>query len=811
MTLLDDADDHQTLADIIDITDGDTTPPVYDAAIEYLTAGWTPTPLRGKIPTQKQWVGLRPSNADCWAWWVDGNHDGIGIVCGRISNQLLVADLEGELVSDTQRMRQVLANAADLGVDHLLTQAFAEASAATPSGGRHLFFTIPTLEAIPGNEKLAFKGNGDTAVLLAETRGEGGQVAVPPGNGRAWLHASGPGKAITLTADELPKILDAFRRLDESTRRIAPPKPRRPYTPDADRQPSVADAWIAPLMNGDITWADILDEGWTHSGYDSDGRSLWVRPDYGNKTKAHSSAKGYERYTDNPTPVLVVHSTSVQHLPHGPGNRLTPARVWAHCHFDGDEAAANAALETAATTGDLDPRITRPIPTPVLDTAHAIAATKPPREPAPTLTPFEPGQPDPEWWDTRPELRHIRDFARARQVAPFSLLAAALVRLTGHIPHTVTLPPLIGGRASLNLFAVLAGPSGGGKSAVTAATSELLPSAPKWTHVGSGEGLLHTYVRRVQRKDNPDEPARYIVEQHTHTAIGIIDEVDTLTALGARQGSTLLPTLRSMWTGSEVGFGYADPTKRLHLDAHTYRLGLVIGAQPTRCGALFDEADAGTPQRMIWAALTDPNAPDNPPPDPGPLHLQLPDMRRASSIINLCDTIRDTVAEHRKQVLRNGHAPGLDGHAQLNRIKVAAILAILDGRLDVTDDDWDLAGHIQTVSDRTRSLVQQAIAHDAHDKVQSRAAVAARIAVSVDQEQHNNKVRRAAARIARAVTTAGQLARGKLRAKLSAPERGVFEEAVDVAVSEGWIIPQQWRHPGNDAPVEGFAAGEAKV
>ena len=54
--------------DIVDaeIIEDDTHWPVYDAAVAYLDAGWTPTPLRGKVPTQKRWVGLKPSKADCW-------------------------------------------------------------------------------------------------------------------------------------------------------------------------------------------------------------------------------------------------------------------------------------------------------------------------------------------------------------------------------------------------------------------------------------------------------------------------------------------------------------------------------------------------------------------------------------------------------------------------------------------------------------------------------------------------------------------------------------------------------------------------
>ena len=177
-----------------------TTQPVYDAAVGYLRAGWTPTPLRGKIPTQKKWVGLKPSEIDCWSWWVeDARHDGVGIICGRTSGNLVVVDLEDTLVNDAETFSRVLTAAEAAGVAELIRDAFRQACATTPSGGRHLYFTVTDSDTVPGNEKLAYRGNGDDAVLLAETRGEGGQVAAPPGDGRTWRGDSGAGKSVPVT------------------------------------------------------------------------------------------------------------------------------------------------------------------------------------------------------------------------------------------------------------------------------------------------------------------------------------------------------------------------------------------------------------------------------------------------------------------------------------------------------------------------------------------------------------------------------------------------------------------------------------
>lgn len=781
---------------------------LYEAALAYLAAGWTPTPLRDKIPTQKRWTRLKPSGPDCWAWWVDDDHNGIGIICGATSGNLLVIDIEKELVADQARLAAVIGacQQTDPGAARKLIDSFSHSAAVTPSNGRHLYLTV-TDAPTPGNVKLAFRGAGDDAVLLAETRGEGGQVAAPPGLGRVWLGEAGPGRATPVAGAELAAILDAFRSLDESgIRHQPPPAPSQPYIPDPQRRPSVADAWTNCLMSGAITWADILDPGWTPNGYDDENRSLWVRPDYGDKTKAPYSAKGFERWKGGARPVLVVHSTSVPHLPQGEGRRLTPLRVWAACYFSGDEAAANSALEALATTGEVDPRIGH-VPTSVVDEARRIAESR-----DTPLAAFTPEITQTDWWDSRPWLRHIHTFARSRMVSPYALLAVALVRTAANIPPWYVLPPIIGGRGSLNLFCALVGPSGAGKTAVCAASDELMPWADHWVHIGSGEGLLHTYAARTRRED-PDRPGKWVydIEQHTYRATGIVDEIDTLTALGARQGATLLPTLRSAWSGSSIGFGYADPTKRLSLKPHSYRLGLVVGAQPTRCEALFDEADAGTPQRFIWAPLIDPHAPDDPPDNPGPLQqASLPKPEFGDQHLQVPRVLTDAVTANRRQALRTGNTNGLDGHALLNRVKVAAAVALIEGRVDVTDDDWELAGAIQATSDLARAWVQAQIADQRASTAAQRAESRAKEAVVVDRTVTDARVGRIARVIARAVHASGEdgLPMGKASTAVAGRDRGDFDAGVHFAVAAGWIAESERPHPKTGEPVHVLVPGK---
>lgn len=417
---------------------------------------------------------------------------------------------------------------------------------------------------------------------------------------------------------------------------------------------------------------------------------------------------------------------------------------------------------------------------------------------------------DPDWWEERAWLTHIHTFARSRMVSPYALLSVALVRVASNVPPWVTIPAIIGGKGSLNLFCTLVGPSGAGKSAVCAASDEMMPWADPWSHIGSGEGLVHTYAARVQA-DDPDSPGkkRYILEQHTYRATGIVDEIDTLTALGSRQGATLLPTLRTAWSGGSFGFGYADPSKRLALKAHSYRLGLVVGAQPTRCEALFDEADAGTPQRFIWAPLIDPEAPDDLPQNPGVLTVPTSWANGGyGTQMEVPQVLVDAVTSARRVALRTGDTRGLDGHALLNRVKVSAAVALMEGRTEITEDDWRLAGRIQAVSDNTRTWVQNVISQQHETDAEKRAKGRAREAVVVDRTVTDARIGRIAKVIARAVTRDGEITVGVAKNRVAKRDRDDVDAALEFAMAAGWVTQTERPHAQTGDPVAVLVTGK---
>lgn len=324
-----------------------------------------------------------------------------------------------------------------------------------------------------------------------------------------------------------------------------------------------------------------------------------------------------------------------------------------------------------------------------------------------------PTQEHDELWNARPVLAHIRDFARARRCSPWAALGVTLARTCTAIPPFVVLPPSIGSYASLNIFVALEGPSGAGKDAATGAAKDAMDVGPITTAgLGSGEGIAHQYVR--YRPPNVKTGDSGGLEQHTKAVLFTVAEVDTLAALVGRQASTTAPELRKTWMGDELGFAYVDKEKRLRLDAHSYRLCLLVGVQPERAGVLLDGAAAGTPQRFVWLPALDPDAPDIRPAEPPPWtrpRFAWPLTKRADGLtaLQVCPTAAAAVDAGRLGRLR-GDGDALDGHSLLARLKVAALLGILDGRAEAGEEDWHLAGIIMAKSDATRATVTAALA-----------------------------------------------------------------------------------------------------
>ena len=390
-----------------------------------------------------------------------------------------------------------------------------------------------------------------------------------------------------------------------------------------------------------------------------------------------------------------------------------------------------------------------------------------------------------EFWDSRPTLRHVHDFARARMASPWAVLGVVLARVVAATPPSIVLPPLVGSEASLNLFVALVGPSGSGKGAAERAAADAVDVGDLETAtVGSGEGIGHLYAHRDKGEIVRDREA----------VLFTIPEVDNLTALGNRQGATLMPQLRSAWSGEKLGFSYADKSKALPIESHTYRMGLVLGVQPGRAEPLLEDADGGTPQRFVWMPTTDPSAPEVTPSASVPIPWTFGRRRfvlnsRGLHVLQVPEVAERTVRDNRLAALR-GETVKLDGHVQLARLKIAAALMLLDQRGEMTEDDWHLAGTIMAVSEETREGVVQYLGQRNRASNEARAQAEGVRAVVVETTVETAKVQRVAQVVKRALAKKpeGEWAtRRDITATAASRDRAYLDGALDALVTAGEV------------------------
>lgn len=419
------------------------------------------------------------------------------------------------------------------------------------------------------------------------------------------------------------------------------------------------------------------------------------------------------------------------------------------------------------------------LPEPPPNTPIPAASTLLAASPAPTQV--APGE-EAEFWGSRPFLDHLRTFAQSRMTSPWAVLGAALARIVAATPYTVCLPPIVGGRGSINIFVGLVGPSGAGKGAAESVAAEAIRTRHvRAVRIASGEAITHVYKYR----DKEGHKWR----DSDHAALISVAEIDRLAGQSNRQGSTIMADLRSAWAGELLGQVAADSSRSIPLEAHEYRLALTAGIQPHRASVLLDDADGGTPQRFLWLPVNDPDSPEKLPDTPEPLDWRAPSTAPLVSYngtqISVCDTAKDEIREARKATLR-GEGDPLDGHALQCRLKTAAALGIADGRYAVTDEDWELAGVVQRKSADTRNRVLQTLAAKREREAVARAEADATRASIVEERQESDAMQRVVRRVLERVGEGG-VRRSEVYRSLAGRDRQYFEPAVQVLVDSGQI------------------------
>jgi putative DNA primase/helicase len=285
-----------------------------------------------------------PDSGELNEWWGNGHPYGIALICGAVSGNLEMTEIEGRALSAAGLTK--VANSADaLGCGDLWDRLCAGFTQASPSGGLHLVYRISDHE-VPGNEKIAHD-DSSPPLVLAETRGEGGYfVGAPsPGlchpSGEGWLLSSGTyGEVPVITWDERQLLHAALRHALDATRlgisqlvgpdtaTLAEAAPQPNASPGSMTLRGAASISPGDHWSTSTDWAEILEpQGWQLHSRLHAGERLWVRPGK-DRSDGHSASTDYQG-----KPGLYVWSTSAGLETETPLSKLF---VLAHYQFHGD-------------------------------------------------------------------------------------------------------------------------------------------------------------------------------------------------------------------------------------------------------------------------------------------------------------------------------------------------------------------------------------------------------------------------------------------------------------------------------------------
>ena len=318
-----------------------------------------------------------------------------------------------------------------------------------------------------------------------------------------------------------------------------------------------------------------------------------------------------------------------------------------------------------------------------------------------------------EFWLQRPWLTQVRDAAWSRMRSPDGLLGAVLARYATTIPKTLMLPAIVGELATFDYISMLVAPSGGGKSSTIALAARLMDNYPPNPRIlfdppiGSGEGLVQAFLRLEKVEiDGKDVQVQHQVLDAIHFSV---DEGSALTAQNKREGTTIVPTLCTAWSGGVLGQLGAKIETRRELKRYEYRITAVMGIQTTLADRLTALAATGLPQRMMWFPLTDPNLP---PPGsvewPGELDIAYlnPHHWSARHSVKVHPSIEAEVQAYEHSLVNTSRTVDLlDSQRYMLMLKNAGLFMFADDRREISPEDWELARMVVDSSRRVRATI----------------------------------------------------------------------------------------------------------
>ena len=231
---------------------------------------------RPGIYSWNKYQDQRPTTEELVDWFGKGSQQGVGAICGAVSGNLEMLELEGRAVA-AQIHIQAKEMAENSGLGDIWQKIQDGYCEVTPSGGIHWLYRIKD-GLVPGNQKLARRpGENGGVDVLCETRGEGGFVILAPSggtchpSGESWKILSGSIATIpTITFAEREALFSIFKCFDEM--------PKIENIAQEVKSREVNLALPGDDYNSKVTWDQILTPlGWSKV-YTKGEATAWRRP-----------------------------------------------------------------------------------------------------------------------------------------------------------------------------------------------------------------------------------------------------------------------------------------------------------------------------------------------------------------------------------------------------------------------------------------------------------------------------------------------------------------------------------------------------
>jgi hypothetical protein len=694
------------------------------------------------------------------AWWDENPDYNIGLACGLQPNGMFIAVVDVDAKhGGVLAWKQLTRDNGSAWQKYMPIHK-------TPRAGFHIIGQVDPVLALNAS-------NGFPRGI--DTRGAGGYIVLP--DSRFVDTETGEIGSYVCTTNNLWNtepgtfpdwVIDLWQ---EGPQRLAIERHPSARSSDGD----------SPLdwMKANIDWVRELERDGFTLHADFGGESRWTRPGKarGVSLSLHEAGNGCVVVWSENCPLWMTDGRCGQPTADGHWSMNGFQYICAR-DFGGDVRAAMSAIR----------REMMPPPPPPSGRAGTQAGDD---DGEPDATPLTGLNLPPEFWTARPWLTHIRDSAWSVGSTPDSQLIVTLARYATMIPPGLHIPSIVRAKGSFDLMTVVVAASGQGKSSLMLRAEELLPSERKDLRFGlglsSGEGIVEMYYGM---KDVVGENFKVTKERGlVYAGVNfVVDEGSLLSSLAGRSGFTGVERLLTAWSGGTLSTANATQDRFRHVPAGQYRFTCTMAIQVELSSELW--AGTRTAQGftgrllMMMSRGGDVPPPGQRPQDPGPLDVPTPpSMNRA---ITYPKSVVDEVQwnDYAKQSPTYVE-DALVAHRDLQRLKLAGIMAMADGRLDVDETDWALASQIVDVSSNVRTwLQQQTAAKRRLDEAQS-AETKGRTQAAVANAEHQTHVGRVARRLLTFLSKEPVLI-SALRQKTAKRDRPLyFTDAVESLVETG--------------------------